>query len=113
MDLSWIERPLECEGASLRERLFVDRLTDHDLRALCFRMRVIFDTIENETTKGGVFSFYLNHSIDSLESKLLHDSPRLVEWLPLVEEFGRAYGLDGTGPIQVSRLAVESNHHLR
>jgi hypothetical protein len=102
--MEWLARPLLCEGVVVAGPLDPARLVDADLRAVCFRMHVIFDTIEMPRCEGRLMPINLFDAIDTLESVVLHGHrgpPRLAEWSGVIREFGGYYDLAGDGPIVV------------
>ncbi len=108
--MSWLDRPLICEGNLVRPGLDTDRLADADLREICFRMHVILQTIEMPRCEGRLIPANIFDEMDTLESMVLqgfgspsgHRSPPILEeWLALIEEFGEYYQLTGSDPITV------------
>jgi hypothetical protein len=101
--LSWVGRPLACDGRIVLDGRDTERLADADLLDICLRMQVILGTIEMPRCEGRLLPTDLFDRMDTLESHLFHGpgTPHLSEWEPLVREFGDHYGLDGDGPIAV------------
>lgn len=108
-ELSWLTRPLVCDGRVILGPLDPAQLTDADLRDISFRMMVILDTIEFPICEGRHLPVELFDRMDTLESAALHGhggAPRLADWVDLIREFGEHYRLDGRGPIVVDERAV-------
>lgn len=102
-ELSWVARPVACDGRVVLDGLDVDRLADADLRDICLRMQLILDTIEMPRCEGRLLPVDLFNRMDTLESRLFHGpgTPRLSEWEALLREFGDYYELNSAGAIAV------------
>jgi hypothetical protein len=111
LQMSWLSRPLTCDGTTVLGPLDPARLNDGDLKDICLRMHVILDTIEMPRCEGRLLPRDLFDRMDTLESLLHHGPrPRLSDWSGLVAEFGEYYGLEGTGAIPVDPAGF---HELR
>jgi hypothetical protein len=102
--MSWLARPLVCDGKVVLDAFDPERLTDADLRDVCLRMHLILGTIEMPRCEERLLPVAIFDRMDTLESMVLHGHggyPRLSEWSDLISEFGEYYGLEGQGPITV------------
>ena len=100
--MSWLTRPLTCDGTTVLGPLNQTRLCDADLKEICLRMHAILHTIEMPRCEGRLLPLQIFDRMDALESAVLHGpQPRLSDWSDLISEIGEYYGLAGTGPIPV------------
>jgi hypothetical protein len=100
--MSWLVRPLTCDGRTVLGPLAPARLGDADLKDICLRMHAILRTIEMSRCEGRLLPRDIFDRMDTLESLVLHGPrPRLLDWSGLIAEFGEYYRLAGAGPIPV------------
>lgn len=109
-ELGWLTRPVVCDGIAVADPLESARLTDADLRSICFRLQLIFHTVEMRIAEERLMPIDIFDDMDTLDGMVLHGQrspsghsspPRLSEWIALIRRFGSYYQLAGRGPIVV------------